>query len=139
MWGSVKRPYTCVHKKFFVDFCRSIGYNLCVKRFGAEEFRRGNGINQEVIMNKTEFIKAVAAKADLSIKDATAAVEAYAAVVADAMKGGDKVALAGFGTYELKHKPERTGFNPITKETIVIGESNAPVLKFGKAFKDLFN
>ena len=55
------------------------------------------------------------------------------------MKGGDKVAIAGFGTYELKHKPERTGFNPITKETIVIGESNAPVLKFGKAFKDLFN
>ena len=90
-------------------------------------------------MNKTEFIKAVAAKADLSIKDATAAVEAYAAVVADAMKGGDKVARAGFGTYELKHKPERTGFNPITKETIVIGESNAPVLKFGKAFKELFN
>lgn len=90
-------------------------------------------------MNKTDFIKAVAAKADLSIKDATAAVEAYGAVIADALKGGDKVAIVSFGTYELKHKPERTGFNPITKETIVIGASNAPVLKFGKAFKDLFN
>ena len=70
-------------------------------------------------MNKTDFIKAVAAKADLSIKDATAAVEAYGAVIADALKAGDKVAIASFGTYELKHKPERTGFNPITKETIV--------------------
>lgn len=90
-------------------------------------------------MNKTDFIKAVASKADLSIKDATAAVEAYAAVVAEALKAGDKVALAGFGTYELKQKAERTGFNPVKKEAIVIPASNAPVLKFGKAFKDMFN
>lgn len=90
-------------------------------------------------MNKTDFIKAVASKADLSIKDATAAVEAYAAVVAEALKAGDKVALAGFGTYELKQKAERAGFNPIKKEAIVIPASNAPVLKFGKAFKDMFN
>jgi len=41
-------------------------------------------------MNKTEFIKAVAAKADLSIKDATAAVDAYTQVIAEALKAGDK-------------------------------------------------
>ena len=90
-------------------------------------------------MNKTDFIKAVAAKADLSIKDATAAVEAFADVVADALKAGDKVAIAGFGTFEIKEKAERSGFNPIKKETIVIPASNAPVLKFGKSFKDMFN
>ena len=59
-------------------------------------------------MNKTDFIKAVAAKADLSIKDATAAVEAFADVVADALKAGDKVAIAGFGTFEIKEKAERS-------------------------------
>ncbi|MFR5833320.1 MAG: HU family DNA-binding protein [Acutalibacteraceae bacterium] len=90
-------------------------------------------------MNKTDFIKAVAAKADLSIKDATAAVEAFADVVADALKAGDKVAIAGFGTFEIKEKAERSGFNPIKKETIVIPASKAPVLKFGKSFKDMFN
>ena len=58
-------------------------------------------------MNKAEFIKAVAAKADLSIKDATAAVEAYAAVVAEALKAGDTVAIANFASYELKEKAER--------------------------------
>ena len=56
-----------------------------------------------------------------------------------ALKAGDKVAVAGFGTYELKKKAERSGFNPIKKEVIVIPASNAPVLKFGKAFKDMFN
>ncbi len=90
-------------------------------------------------MNKAEFIKAVAAKADLSLKDATAAVEAYADVIADALKAGDKVAIVGFGTYEIKEKAERSGFNPIKKEAIVIPASKAPALKFGKSFKDMFN
>lgn len=90
-------------------------------------------------MNKADFIKAVAAKADLSIKDATAAVDAYTAVIAEALKAGDKVAIANFGTYEIKAKAARTGFNPIKKEAITIPASNSPVLKFGKAFKDLFN
>ena len=90
-------------------------------------------------MNKAEFIKAVAAKADLSIKDATAAVDAYAAVVAEALKAGDKVAIANFAAYELKEKAERQGFNPLTKQPITIAASKAPVVKFGKAFKDLFN
>lgn len=90
-------------------------------------------------MNKTELIKAIAGKVELSAKDVTAVVDAYADVVADALKAGDKVAIAGFGTYELKKKAERSGFNPIKKEVIVIPASNAPVLKFGKAFKDMFN
>lgn len=90
-------------------------------------------------MNKSDFIRAVAAKADLSIKDAGAAVDAYADVIADALKAGDKVAVAGLGTFEIKQKAERAGFNPITKENIVIPASNAPVLKFGKSFKELFN
>lgn len=90
-------------------------------------------------MNKNDFVKAVACKADLSIKDATAAVEAFSDVIADALKAGDKVAIAGFGTFELKKKAKRSGFNPIKKEVIVIPASNSPVLKFGKAFKDMFN
>ncbi len=90
-------------------------------------------------MNKTEFIKAVAKKADISLKDATAAVEAYVEVVAEALKAGDKVAISNFGSYEIKDKPARDGFNPITKQHITIAASKAPVLKFGKSFKDMFN
>ena len=90
-------------------------------------------------MNKQEFIKAVANKAELSLKDAAAAVEAYGAVIAEALKAGDKVAIANFGSYELKEKPERQGFNPLTKQPITIAATKAPVLKFGKAFKDMFN
>ncbi|MBD5092446.1 MAG: HU family DNA-binding protein [Clostridiales bacterium] len=89
-------------------------------------------------MNKTEFIKAIADKADISLSDATAAVNAYTAVLTEALKAGDKITLGGFGTYEVKEKPERQGFNPITKQPITIAASRVPNLKFGKAFKELF-
>ena len=90
-------------------------------------------------MNKTELIKAVAQQAELSQKDATAAVEALVEVIAEALKSGDKVALANFGSFELKEKPARQGFNPVTKQPITIAASKAPVCKFGKSFKELFN
>lgn len=90
-------------------------------------------------MNKKELVTAIAAKADLSAKDAEAFLAAYADVIADAIKSGDKVAIAGFGTYELKAKAARTGFNPLTKAPVQIPASKAPALKFSKAFKDLFN
>lgn len=90
-------------------------------------------------MNKTEFIKAVADKANLTQKDAAAAVEAFVDVIADALKAGDKVALANFGSFELKEKAAHQGFNPITKEPIKIAASKAPAFKFGKAYKARFN
>lgn len=90
-------------------------------------------------MNKTELVKSIASKTDLKAAEVASVLDAYVEVIADALKSGDKVAVAGFGTYELKHKEERQGFNPIKKEPIVIAASDAPVLKFGKAFKDLFN
>ena len=90
-------------------------------------------------MNKTEFIKAVADKAGLTQKDATAAVDAFEEVIVDALKAGDKVALANFGTFELKEKAAHQGFNPITKEPIKIAASKAPAFKFGKAYKARFN
>ena len=90
-------------------------------------------------MNKTEFIKAVADKAGLTQKDATAAVDAFEEVIVDALKAGDKVALANFGTFELKEKAAHQGFNPITKEPIKIAASKAPAFKFGQAYKARFN
>ena len=53
-------------------------------------------------MNKTDLVAAVAAKAELSKKDAEAAVAAVVASITDALADGDKVSLVGFGTFEVK-------------------------------------
>lgn len=63
-------------------------------------------------MNKTELVAAVATKADLSKKDAEAAVKAVLDAVTEALADGEKVALVGFGTFEVKERAARTGKIP---------------------------
>lgn len=87
-------------------------------------------------MNKTELVAAVAAKADLTKKDADAAVSAVIAAITDALADGDKVAIAGFGSFEVKERAARTGLNPRTKEKIEIAAAKVPAFKAGKALKD---
>ena len=90
-------------------------------------------------MNKGELIKAMAEKAGFTNKDAAIAYDAFIASVTDALKAGDKVQLVGFGTFEVKNVAAKTGINPQTMEKVEIAASKKPVLKFGKAYKDLFN
>lgn len=88
------------------------------------------------MMNKMELVAAVAAKANLSKKDAEAAVNATIDAVKDALKAGDKVALVGFGTFEVRERAARMGKNPQTGAAIEIAASKVPAFKAGKALKD---
>lgn len=90
-------------------------------------------------MNKTELVAAVAAKAEISKKDAEAAVSATFDTITAALAEGKKVALVGFGTFAVKERAARTGLNPQTKEKIEIAASKAPAFKAGKALKDAVN
>ena len=87
-------------------------------------------------MNKTEFVAAIAEKAEISKKDADKAVAALIETVTEALKAGDKIQLVGFGTFEVRERPERTGRNPQTKETITIPASKVPAFKAGAALKN---
>ena len=90
-------------------------------------------------MNKGELIKAMAEKAGFTNKDAAIAYEAFVATVTEALKAGEKVQLVGFGTFEVKNVAEKQGINPQTKAAVTIPACKKPVMKFGKAYKDLFN
>ena len=87
-------------------------------------------------MNKAELIHAAAEKAGVSKKDAEAVVNAALDTIVAAMKDSEKVQLTGFGSFEVKNRPERVGRNPRTKENITIPASKVPTFKAGKAFKD---
>ena len=86
-------------------------------------------------MNKTELIAAVAEKADLSKKDAEAAITAAVEAITGALIEGEKVQLVGFGSFEVKTRAARVGRNPKTGEEIPISEARLPVFKAGKALK----
>ena len=90
-------------------------------------------------MNKTEFIAAIAEKAELSEKDAEKALKAFTDVVEEELKKGEKIQLVGFGTFEVSERAAREGRNPQTGATMKIEACKVPKFKPGKALKDAVN
>ena len=87
-------------------------------------------------MNKTELVAAIAAKAEVTKKDAEKVVNATFDVITDSLKKGDKVALVGFGNFEVRKRAARVGKNPQTGAKIKIAATKVPAFKPGKALKD---
>ena len=87
-------------------------------------------------MNKTELIAAIAEKAGLTKKDAERALNATIDAITETLAKGDKVQVAGLGSFEVKNREARTGRNPQTGETIQIAASKLPAFKAAKALKD---
>jgi len=90
-------------------------------------------------VNKTDLVKAVAQKADMTQKDAEKAINAVFASIEEALASDDKVQIIGFGTFEVKVREERKGRNPQTGNEITIPASKNPVFKAGKGLKDTVN
>ena len=90
-------------------------------------------------MNKQELISAMAEKANLSKKDAEAALAAFVSAVEDTLKDGDKVQLVGFGSFEVRERAGRTGRNPQDGSEIYIEPSKNVKFKAGKELKDKVN
>ena len=90
-------------------------------------------------MNKTDLVNVVSAETNLAKKDVDAVVTSTIKAITDALKEGDKVALIGFGTFEVKATAAREGRNPKTGETITIAASKKPSFSASKVLKDEVN
>ena len=91
-------------------------------------------------MNKTELIAALTEKTGLSKKDAEKALNSVVDVITESLVNGEKVQIVGFGSFEVKDRPERVARNPQAPEQeITIPASKAPVFKAGKSLKDSVN
>ena len=90
-------------------------------------------------MNKTELVASVAEATSLSKKDAENAVSAVIASITKSLTEGEKVQIAGFGTFEVRERSERICRDPRTSEEIIIPASKTPAFKAGKALKDSVN
>ena len=91
-------------------------------------------------MTKTELVTAIAEKSELSKSDSEKALKAFVDTVTEALKGGDKIALVGFGTFSVGDRAARVGKNPQTGAEIKIPcPAKVPKFKAGKALKDAVN
>lgn len=92
-------------------------------------------------MNKTELIAKVQENIDIEVskKDLTTIFDGIIETIKVSVASGEKIALAGFGTFEAIERAAREGKNPRTQEKLIIPASKAPKFKAGKAFKDAVN
>ena len=90
-------------------------------------------------MKKIELVAEMAAQAEMTKTDAGKALDAFIAVVSEALNKEDSVTIVGFGTFEVRKRKARTGRNPKTGEALKIKASKVPAFKAGKALKDAVN
>ena len=88
-------------------------------------------------MNKTDLIKVMAEKAEISQAAAGKALQGAMAAITQALKKGDKVTLVGFGTFSVAKRAARQGRNPQTGKMIKIAAKKVAKFKAGSKLSDL--
>ena len=91
-------------------------------------------------MNKSDLVDELSNRTGMTKADASRAVDALfgtdGGIIANALKGDNRVQITGFGTFESKSRKARTGRNPRTGETIKIAATKTPGFRAGKGLKD---
>ncbi len=90
-------------------------------------------------MNKTELIDAMATNAGISKVMARKALDGFIKSVSSALKKGDKVALVGFGAFQVSERAAREGINPSTQEKMTIEAKKVVKFKAGAELSDKIN
>ena len=91
------------------------------------------------MITKSNLVESVAAATGLKKKDSEAAVAETIAAISAALAAGEKVQLTGFGTFEVKERPARTGRNPQNGKAIKISASKRVAFSAGKNLKESVN
>jgi len=87
-------------------------------------------------VNKSELVKALAEKAEITQKDAAKALDALVETVQQALAKGDKVQIIGFGSFEVRDRKERKVISPATGQEIKVPATKVPAFKPGKSLKE---
>jgi DNA-binding protein HU-beta len=95
-----------------------------------QQFGGGKG------MTKADLVSKIAASGGITKAQAEKAVEGFVSAVGEALSGGDKVTLVGFGTFSVGNRSAREGRNPRTGDKIKIPASKVVKFKPGKGLSD---
>ena len=96
-------------------------------------------IERKITMNKAQLIDEIVAKTGLKKKDVENIVTAFINISSETLAKGEKIQIAGLGSFEVKTKAQRPGRNPKTQEVIIIPESKSIAFSASKTLKDLIN
>lgn len=87
-------------------------------------------------MNKSDLVKSLAKEMDLPMRKAEEIVDMVFKTMTDALVGGDRIEIRGFGSFIVKEYKGYTGRNPKTGEKITVSSKHLPTFKTGKELKE---
>lgn len=86
-------------------------------------------------LSRGDIVDDVAAQTDLPQSKVDQVTKAYEQTIIRTLASGGEVRIAGFGTFKVSARGERTARNPQTGEPITIAARNVPRFSPGSAFK----
>ncbi len=91
-------------------------------------------------MIKSELVQKIADNnPHLYQRDVENIVNAILDEITNALAGGNRVELRGFGAFSVKNRPARIGRNPRTGEKVDVKEKWVPFFKTGKELRERLN
>ena len=90
-------------------------------------------------MNKQDLVLQLSNKVQITQKKADEALSHILDSIMKSVTKGEKVTIAGFGTFKKKNRQGRKGRNPKTGEELQIPPSVVPRFLAGKQFKQTVN
>jgi integration host factor subunit beta len=89
-------------------------------------------------MTKSGLIEDVAKRTPhISKKDTEVVVNTIFDAMIEALRGGDRIEIRGFGSFQVKIREARDGRNPKTGEPVHISAKRTPFFKVGKELKEM--
>lgn len=88
-------------------------------------------------MTKKELVETLSKELGYSKKEVERVLDKFTGIVFDRVKSGEKVAVTGFGTFDLGKRASRRGRDPQTGDYITIPEMKMPRFRAGKRFKEI--
>ena len=91
-------------------------------------------------MTKSELIQAIAAKLQhLPARDVEVVVNTMFDSMTNALQGGDRIEIRGFGSFSVRHRRSRQGRNPKTGEKVNTPEKKTIHFKNSKHLLKILN
>lgn len=90
-------------------------------------------------MKKSEMIEMLATKTGLTKADCERVYNATFDMFKEQLSKGEKISIAGFGTFKISERSAREGRNPATGETMKIPASKSVSFKAGTELKSIVN
>ncbi|MDR1659246.1 MAG: integration host factor subunit beta [Desulfovibrio sp.] len=90
-------------------------------------------------MNKSELIKTLADETNISLDDATMAVNTFVESMKKSLLAGDRIEIRGFGSFKIKEYGGYSGRNPKTGEKISVVPKRLTFFRAGKELKEFIN